>query len=102
MKGSAVESPRRALFYGNDEFIDRTLEKLKLPEHLSERPNVKRVAIAKSLDWYGERYDRNNAIEKAWETGAYTLQQIGAHFGVRHSSVSRILAKERRCAKRKT
>lgn len=51
---------------------------------------------------YGERYDRNDAIAKAWETGAYTLQQIGAHFGIHYSSVSRILAKGRRSAKRKT
>jgi len=105
-KGSSLQPPRRTLFYGNDDFIERTLRKLQLPENLSEVSNVKRMADAQPLEWYAERYERSDAIAAAWETGAYSLQQIGIQFGLHYSSVSRILAKRRRnvqgYAKRKT
>lgn len=102
LKGSAMHLPRRILFYGDDNFIDRTLKKLKLSEHLPERPNVKMLADAKPLAWYEERYERHHAIVMAWETGAYSLQKIGEQFDLHYSSVSRILAKHARNAKRKT
>lgn len=106
LKGSSLRSPSRTLFYGDDDFIERTLRKLQLPENVSELSNVSRSVEARPLDWYAARYKRNDAITKAWGTGAYSLQQIGNHFGLHYSSVSRIVGKRTRNiegrAKRKT
>jgi putative transposase len=37
-----------------------------------------------------EAPNRNEAIRRAYATGAYTLAQIGAHFGLHYATISRI------------
>jgi len=34
--------------------------------------------------------NRNEAIRRAYATGAYTLGEIGAHFGLHYATISRI------------
>lgn len=87
----ALESPKRSLFYGDDAFVEEMLKKLQLPEDLSEHPHIKTAVSAKPLEWYAERYERDEAMSAAWETGAYSLRDIGRQFGLHYASVSRIL-----------
>jgi hypothetical protein len=37
-----------------------------------------------------ETANRNEAIRRAYATGAYTLGEIGAHFGLHYATISRI------------
>lgn len=88
--GGKLEPPRHSLFLGDEDFVERMLAKLDLPDELPERTREQRNLNAKSLDWYANHYDRNDAITKAWESGAYTLREIGEHFDLHYQSVSRI------------
>jgi DNA-directed RNA polymerase specialized sigma subunit len=47
-----------------------------------------------------EAHERDEAILRAYASGGYSLKEIGDHFGLHYSRVSRIL-KQRRMAKRK-
>lgn len=93
--GGALEPPKRALFYGDDAFIEKTLKRLDLPEKLSERPRNQRTMSAQSLDWYEARHERDDAIVLAWMTGAYTLRDIGEYFGLHYASISRIVRQKK-------
>ena len=54
-----------------------------------EVPKAQRVW--KSLPQYArEAVDRDEAIRAAYATGAFTLTQIGAYFGLHYATVSRI------------
>ncbi|BBA35529.1 uncharacterized protein sS8_3592 [Methylocaldum marinum] len=60
------------------------------PEELREVSKAPRRSIALPLDDYRQRYpDRNEAMARAYLSGAYTLSEIGAHFGVQYRTVSR-------------
>ena len=42
------------------------------------------------LDDYRQRYrNRNEAMARAYLSGAYTMSEIGEHFGVHYMTVSR-------------
>ena len=51
-----------------------------------------RRQVAKPLAYYQERYgDRDTAIIKAYERGAYGMKEIGDRFRLHYSRVSRIV-----------
>ncbi len=57
-----------------------------------DTPKVQRRALSRPLDEYARLHrERNDPIAAAYRSGYYTLQQIGAHFGVHYSRVSRII-----------
>jgi len=55
--------------------------------------------MAKSLAQYESEYSqRNDAISAAYSSGAFTLKDLGAHFDLHYSRVSRIVADPNVCA----
>jgi putative transposase len=57
---------------------------------LAEIARVQRRALALSLDDYQQKYaDRDEAMARAYLSTAYTMVEIGAHFGVAYRTVSR-------------
>jgi len=51
---------------------------------------VHRKALAPSLLEFQRCYDeRNEAMARAYVSGAYTMAEIGKHFGVHYMTVSR-------------
>lgn len=57
---------------------------------LAEIARVQRRALALPLDAYQTKYlDRNEAMARAYMSTAYTMAQIGKHFGVAYRTVSR-------------
>lgn len=57
---------------------------------LAEIARVQRRALALPLDAYQSKYqDRNEAMARAYLSTAYTMAQIGKHFGVAYRTVSR-------------
>ena len=58
--------------------------------------------MAKPLKHYTARGgDRDKAIILAYESGGYGMKEIGEHFGLHYSRVSRIISNQRK-AKGKT
>lgn len=61
---------------------------------LADIPKKQRRGAAQSLAEYEQATDtRNQAIVAAYGSGGYTLKEIGSHFGLHYSRVSKIVAK---------
>ncbi|MFT6915582.1 MAG: putative transposase [Motiliproteus sp.] len=83
---------RNQVFLGSDLFVERAQSLLKKDSMLSEIPSSQRRPLPKSLDAYKESYtNRNTFIIKAYESGGYTLKEIGDCIGLHYSTVSGII-----------
>lgn len=82
------------VFLGDDAFVEKHQLMHELLEgDVSEIPFKQRSAVPLSLDEYQQQSaTRNEAIIKAYKSGGYTMKQIGEHFKVHYSLVSRIVA----------
>ena len=61
---------------------------------LREVSRAHRRAVALSLDDYQIRHlVRDEAIAQAYLSGAYTMAEIGKHFGIHYMTVSRAVQK---------
>jgi REP element-mobilizing transposase RayT len=93
LQGRGVSSPlkeaRHQLLLGDDAFVDRHRTKVKT-EELQEVSKAHRRSLALSLEEYQHRYSqRQEAMARAYLSGAYTMREIGKYFGVHYMTVSR-------------
>jgi len=93
LEGVGLPSPliqtRHQLLFGDETFVVRYQSDRK-PEELREISNAQRRSLAMPLDDYRNCYqNRNEAMTQAYPTGAYTMLEIGKHFGVHYMTVSR-------------
>ena len=85
------EKLKNQIYLGNDAFVQKMLSKLP-GEDLSEIPLKQRRLKAKPLAHYAARGgSRDEAIIQAYGSGGYSLKEIGEHFGLHYSRVSRIV-----------
>ncbi len=83
---------RSQIYLGDEGFVEEMQRKISPDTTLSEVPASQRRQVAKPLAYYQEQYgDRNTAIIEAYESGAYTMKEIGDHFRLHYSRVSRIV-----------
>jgi len=80
---------RHQVFLGDDVFVERVTRALPAYARSREIPRAQRRATAPTLVEFAQRYPRREAMARAFQTGAYTLLEIGRHFGVHYSTVSR-------------
>jgi REP element-mobilizing transposase RayT len=97
MAGKGLPSPllntRHQLLLGDDAFIERH-QQSDHSNSLREVSKAQRRALALPLDQYRIDYPvRNEAIAQAYLSGAYTMAEIGHHFGVHYMTVSRVVRK---------
>jgi REP element-mobilizing transposase RayT len=86
--GQAFEPDVQAQsFLGDEAFVAKVANQAELVS-----PEVpRRQRLAPSLRQIeAEAANRNAAIRRAYATGAYTLGEIGAHFGLHYATISRI------------
>jgi REP element-mobilizing transposase RayT len=93
MEGVGLPSPlaqtRHQLLLGDDAFVVRHQQDKK-PDELREVSKAQRRSLAMPLDDYRCHYqNRNEAMAQAYLSGAYTMLEIGEHFGVHYMTVSR-------------
>ena len=82
---------------GTDAFVQKMLSKKPANEDLSEVPLGQRRAMAKPLNHYAARSgNRDEAIALAYDSGGYGMKEIGEHFGLHYSRVSRIVSGQRK------
>ncbi len=55
-------------------------------------PRAQRWALAKSLADFERRHPRNQAIALAYLSGQHTMAAIAEHFGMRYTTVGRIVS----------
>jgi len=83
---------RNQIYLGDDAFVDEMQCKISPDTNLSEVPSSQKRQVAKSLAYYEKKYsDRNTAISKTYESGGYSLKEIGDYYNLHYSRVSRIV-----------
>jgi transposase-like protein len=88
-----MQKTHHQLLLGDDAFVERHRQ-TKNPEALREVSKAHRRSVALSLDEYRMRHpDNDKAMAQAYLSGAYTMAQIGQHFGVHYMTVSRAVRK---------
>jgi hypothetical protein len=72
--------------------VDEMQRKVLPDANLSEVPSSQKRQVAESLAYYEKKYsDRNTAISKSYESGGYSLKDIGDYYNLHYSRVSRII-----------
>lgn len=90
---SPLEQTRNQLLLGDDAFVEG-YQQDKPPEELREVSKAQRRSVALSLVAYEKRFpNRDDAMASAYLSGAYTMAEIGQHFGVHYMTVSRAVRK---------
>ena len=95
-EGKRQPSPWRFLkgqvFLGSDHFIEEMQALIDEDKEMSEVPSSQRRPIPLDLSHYEtSNADRNSAIKQAYQSGGYTLKQLGDYFGLHYSTVSGII-----------
>jgi putative transposase len=80
------------IYLGGDRFVEQMRGRFREREDDVNIPRVQQRAPAPALKIIGGRYsNRDQGIRAAYETGAYSYQQIADHFGVHFTTVGRIV-----------
>lgn len=84
---------KHQIYLGDDRFVTQT--QARLDDEKADDVNIpwgQRRGPAPALDAIAARHkDRNRAMVEAYETGEYSYQRIGQHFGVHFTTVGRIV-----------
>lgn len=90
------ENLKSQIFLGTDAFVQKIQSSVPVNEDLSEVPLGQRRATPKPIEHYiAESNNRDEAIALAYNSGGYGLKEIGEHFGLHYSRVSRIISRQR-------
>ncbi|WP_198266577.1 transposase [sulfur-oxidizing endosymbiont of Gigantopelta aegis] len=81
------------ILLGSDGFVTKWKKQLASGK-VMDKARQRKAKKVKPLSDFGKRFKNiKTAMVKAYETGNYTLDQIGSHFGVHYSTVSRTVKK---------
>lgn len=87
---------KNQIFLGTDAFVQKMQSGVPVNNDLSEVPLGQRRAMPKSIEHYlAGSNNRDEAIALAYKSGGYGLKEIGEHFGLHYSRVSRIISQQR-------
>lgn len=90
---SPLEKTRHQLLLGDDAFAE-CHRQAKAAEQLREVSKAHRRSIALTLEEYWVQHgNRDEAMARAYLSGAYTMAEIGQYFGVHYMTVSRAVRK---------
>jgi hypothetical protein len=89
---SPWEHLRNQVFLGSEAFVESMQRKVPRNRNLSEVPQARQRPVAQPLAAYArENPTRDEAILTAYQSGVYTLRDIGDYFDIHCSRVSKIL-----------
>lgn len=87
------EQLKNQIYLGSDAFVQEMQTRQPAAADLTEIPLPQRRRPARPLAHYGKQAPgRDEAIAVAYASGGYGLKEIGEHFGLHYSRVSRIVA----------
>ena len=98
--GKNQPSPWQALknqvYLGDDQFVEDMQDRIADEENLAEVPSAQRRSRPQPLEDYKTTSNsRDDAIVAAYWSGGYSMKEIGEHYGLHYSRVSRIVKKAR-------
>ena len=77
------------IYLGSEAFIRKMQAKIEQKPALDEIPRVQRRAITQPLSDFEKRYERDEAMARAYLSGQYAMVEIARYFGVHYATVSR-------------
>jgi REP element-mobilizing transposase RayT len=80
------------IYLGSEAFVKKMQAKIAREPALNEIPRAQRRALTQPLADFERRYDRNEAMARAYLSGQHTLAAIAKHFGVHYTTVSRVVS----------
>lgn len=80
------------IYLGSEAFVKKMQAHIEKRPSLDEIPRAQRRMLTQSLEDFGQRYDRSEAMARAYMSGQHTMAAIAEHFGVHYSTVSRAVA----------
>ncbi len=85
----------QVIYSGNEGFINKVHKKAGIFDNkLSEIPKKQKLAPAKSIDSFKKNSpSRDEAMARAYLTGAYSMKEMGDYFYVHYVTVSRAVKK---------
>ena len=98
---SPWRNSKNQIFLGSDSFVETLQSKVSRNPPLSEIPYSQQRPLPKPLADITDGVTRDEGIALAYASGAYGMREIGDHYGLHYSRISRIL-KEQRIPKSKT
>lgn len=88
-ESSPLNETQHQVILGDASFVEQHNQRL-VDTNLTAITKVQRRLLAKTLDEYKAVFvDRDEAMFRAYESTAFTMVEIGAHFGVSYQTVSR-------------
>lgn len=85
-------SLKNQIYLGSNDFVEQTRRKVADDKDLSEVPAAQKRRAPQPLEHYAQScVSRDEAIAMAYASGGYGMKQIGEHFGLHYSRVSRII-----------
>jgi REP element-mobilizing transposase RayT len=88
------EGLKNQIFLGSETFVTNLQRSIKADTALREIPASQRRPLPQPLAQIAQNHERDAAIFLAYASGGYSLKEIGDHFGLHYSWVSRILKKQ--------
>lgn len=79
------------IYLGSESFVKKMQAQIAKQPSLAEIPRTQRRTLTQPLGDFERRYDRNEAIARAYLSGQHTMAAIAAHFGVHYTTVSRLV-----------
>jgi putative transposase len=97
------EHLKNQVYLGTESFVTKLQSKIEADKDLSEVPKSQRRAKPLAIATYEKRSrNRNEAIIRAYQSGGYSMKELGNYFGLHYSRVSRIISQYMGIAKDKT
>ena len=85
---------RGQIYLGDEAFVKKLHRRVFAGERLKEIPRAQSRPDPKPLDHYARHArDLKQAMTAAYQSGGYTLTQIGQYFGVHYSTVRRAVGR---------
>jgi len=94
---SPWEALKNQVFLGDEAYVSQIMSNIDQDKDLSEIPKSQRKAKTKELQWYEQQQatSRNDAIKHSYESGGYSMKEIGTYYNLHYSRVGRIIKKEK-------
>jgi putative transposase len=91
---SPWESLQNQVFLGSEEYVSRLLNDIDKEKDLSEIPKSQRKEKPKELGWYeNQAATRDEGIKLSYDSGGYSMKEIGEYYKLHYSRVSKIIKK---------
>jgi hypothetical protein len=87
------------IYLGSEAFVKMMQAQIEIKPSLDEIPRAQWRTLTQTLADFEQRFDRNEAMARAYLSGQFTMAAIAAHFGVHYTTVSRLVREYEHAAK---